>query len=274
MRQVASSPTTARSAVDGRAIRVRRVKVRTLLFYVILAAGTVLVWQIGAGFSKPTFFPAPTNVLDSAVRLIQNGTLADSVLASYRRILIGWLIGCLIGAPMGLLMGRIRLLRLIVDPYLQLMRFLAPIALLSLAILWLGIREESRIFLIVYATTFVVALNAMDGAMRVEVEKTRAAQCLGASSRQILWHVVVPATMPHIISGVRLAMGNSFMAIVSAEMLAAESGLGFLIFNARLFMLTSHIFVGLIALGLCGMATDQLLRLIVQRALYRYQVRT
>ncbi|MBI4321407.1 MAG: ABC transporter permease [Chloroflexi bacterium] len=254
-------------------MRRRRISPRVVLFYVALAAVSLIAWQIGAGFSKPALFPSPSNTLDAAVRLFQSGTLATSVFASYNRILVGWIVGSLIGVPAGLLMGRIQLVRTIADPYLQLLRFLPPIAVLPVAIMWMGTSEQSRILLIVYATMFVVAMYTLDGAMRVDIEKVRAAQSLGASSRQILWHVVVPAIMPDTIGGMRLAMGRSFMAIVSAEMLAADSGLGFLIFNARTYMLTAQIFVGLVALGTCGLLTDHLLRFMVARVLYRYQVK-
>src|SRR5207247_4817147 len=175
--------------------------------------------------------PPPAKVGATFVELLIGGQLVRDVEASYLRILAGWSIGSVVGALFGVLMGTNRVARFVLDPYLQMFRFLPAIALLPLLILWLGSGEPSRLVLIVYATSFVVALTTMDGALKVEKEKVRSAQCLGASRWQVFWLVVVPATMPSILTGVRLGMGGSFLAIVTAEMLSASAGLGFLIEN-------------------------------------------
>ena len=251
----------------------RRAFARAAALYGGVAIWTLLVWTLLAAATKPIFFPAPMAVLQAGVDLFADGSLVEYILISYERILSGWLIGSLVAVPIGLLVGRIRLVRAIVEPYIHFFRFIPPIAFVTLSLIWFGLGEASKVALIIYTTTFVVILNTLAGVLSVEKEKIRAGQCLGASNRQILLHIVIPATIPYIITGMRLAMGNSFMTVVSAEMLAARSGIGYLIFNARLFMKTDQIFVGIMTLGVMGIIADLLFRLLVSRFAYRYSVK-
>jgi NitT/TauT family transport system permease protein len=119
---------------------------------------------------------------------------------------------------------------------------------------------------------FIVIINTLTGVLAVEEDKIRAAKSMGASEWQILVHVIIPASMPYIFTGVRLAMGTSFMAIVGAEMIAANEGVGYLIWNSRLFFRTDWIFVGLISLGLMGFLTDRVVDWFGRKVLYRYGV--
>jgi len=241
-------------------------------FYIALAAVSLVIWQLASLFTHPLFLPPPLMVVGSLADLLRDGQLARDVSASFARILAGWALGSVIGAVVGLFMGTNRVARFVLDPYLQVFRFMPAIAILPLMILWLGSGEPSKLALIMYATSFVVALSTMDGALKVEKEKVRAAQSLGASSWQIFWYVILPATMPSILTGVRLGMGGSFLAIVTAEMLAANQGLGFLIANSRLYMLTPRIFVAIAILGLLGLSTDAAIRYLSRRLGYRYQL--
>jgi NitT/TauT family transport system permease protein len=140
-------------------------------------------------------------------------------------------------------------------------------------VIWFGLGETSKIVLIVYTTLFMVAINTMIGVLGVEPDKRFAALCLGATHRQVFLHVTIPAVIPNIVTGMKIAMGNSFMTVVSAEMVAAKSGIGFLIYNSRLFLLTEWIFVGIITLGLMGFLTDRALRIAATTLLSRYDVK-
>jgi NitT/TauT family transport system permease protein len=186
---------------------------------------------------------------------------------------VGFTIGTAIGIPLGLLMGISPFIRIFMDPYVEFFRFIPPIAFVTLAVIWFGLGETSKIVLIVYTTLFMVAINTMIGVLGVEPDKRFAALCLGASKVQVFFHVVIPAVIPDIVTGMKIAMGNSFMTVVSAEMVAAKSGIGFLIFNSRLFLLTEWIFVGIITLGLMGFITDRALRFLVSTLLKHYDVR-
>jgi ABC-type nitrate/sulfonate/bicarbonate transport system permease component len=239
----------------------------SLVFALVFWA--VLAWWV----DKPAFLPSPEATLKGAVELIGNGELLNDVIASFSRIIIGFAIGTLIGIPLGLLMGMSPFVRTFMDPYVEFFRFIPPIAFITLAVIWFGLGEVSKIALIIYTTVFMVAINTMIGVLGVDADKRFAALCLGASERQVFLYVVLPAAIPDIVTGMKIAMGNSFMTVVSAEMVAARSGVGFLIFNSRLFLLTDWIFVGIITLGLMGFITDRLLRYVAMTLLKRYEVR-
>jgi NitT/TauT family transport system permease protein len=205
------------------------------------------------------------------IDLFMSGTLAVSVIVSLVRVISGWLLGGLVGAPLGFLMGRIPLIRSLTEPFIQFFRFIPPIAFVSLFIVWFGIGEISKVLLVFYGTVFIVVLNTIAGVSSIDQGLIRCAQSLGANHRQLLFHVVVPATVPYVITGLRIALGNSFMTIVAAEMLAAQSGLGYVIWSSRNFMLTDQIFVAILFLGLLGLSTDRLFGAVARRFFYRYQ---
>ena len=230
---------------------------------------TFLAWWVG----KPAFLPSPSKTFEGAVELVRNGELQTDIAVSFARIIVGFALGTLIGIPLGLLMGMSPLVRTFMDPYVEFFRFIPPIAFVSLAVIWFGLGETSKIVLIIYTTMFMVAINTMIGVLGVEPDKRFAALCLGANERQVFLHVVIPAVVPNIVTGMKIAMGNSFMTVVSAEMVAAKSGIGFLIFNSRLFLLTEWIFVGIITLGLMGFITDRALRILAATLLKRYDVK-
>jgi taurine transport system permease protein len=234
-----------------------------------LCIWSILAWWVG----KPPFLPSPLATLRGARELIENGELLASVAVSFSRVLVGFTIGTFIGIPLGLFMGRSEVVRSFVDPYVEFFRFIPPIAFVTLAVIWFGLGETSKIILIVYTTVFMVAINTMIGVLGIDPDKRFAALCLGASERQVFFHVTIPASVPNIVAGMKIAMGNSFMTVVSAEMVAAKTGIGFLIFNSRLFLLTEWIFVGIITLGLMGFVTDRTLRIVANRLLHRYAVK-
>ncbi|WBB71358.1 ABC transporter permease [Micromonospora sp. WMMD1128] len=232
----------------------------------------VVVWDLVSRNYTAFFLPSPLLTWRGAVDLVQDGTLWSSVSASSTRILTGWALGVVIGVPVGLLMGCVPWLRLMVDPYIQFFRFVPPIAFVTLAIIWLGPGEASKIALIFYTTVFIVALNTLAGVLSVDELRLRAARALGANPARTLVSVVLPSTVPHVVTGARLAMGNSFLTIVSAEIVAAQSGLGSLIWTARNYAKTEWVFVGIIALGLLGYLFDWILRAVTSRTLRRYGV--
>ena len=243
-----------------------------LAIYILLALGTLAVWYAIAAVTMPIFFPPPGEVAAAFWKTLLDGSLIAHVGASYMRIFAGWVIGCAIAIPLGLLAGRSALLRTLIEPYIEFFRFIPPIAFIGLFLIWFGLGEVSKVLLIVYTTLFVTFVNTLAGAMAVEPEKIRAAQCLGASRRQIFSHVVVPATVPYIVTGLRLAMGNAFMTVIAAELVAAQSGVGHMIWNSRLFAQTDYVFVGIITLGLMGFAANWALSQILTRVAYRYAI--
>ena len=241
------------------------------LIYAASIVGMIVLWQVVATtFFKPQFFPSPPQVLAAAQEMVASGELFEHIGISMQRILTGFLIGSALAAPMGLLMGSVPFVRAIFDPYAQFFRFVPSLAWLTPVVLWFGIGEISKVLIIVYTTVFIVLINTMVGVSHIAPNKLRAAACLGATPLKAFLHVTLPATLPFILTGMRLAMGNSFATVVAAEMIAADSGLGYLIFNSRLWMATDKIFVGIVCLGALGLVTDRFFRYLVIRFAHQY----
>jgi len=255
-----------------------KIRLQFSLLKIILKSGmlgwilVILIWSIAAAFSDPQFLPSPLVVWQGAVDLSKDGSLFTYMGASFLRVIIGWTLGNLIAIPIGLLIGRFTGLRVLLDPIINFVRFIPPLAFITLFMLWFGIGEQSKIFLIMYATFFIVIINTITGVLFVEEDKIRSARSMGASEVQIMFHVIIPASLPYIFTGAKLAMGSSFMAIVGAEMVAANEGIGYMIWNARLYFKTDWIFVGLVILGLMGFFMDRVLTLFGKIALKRYNV--
>jgi ABC-type nitrate/sulfonate/bicarbonate transport system permease component len=232
------------------------------------AAGFALlfaIWHLAATtVARSALFPPPLPVLERAVVLIEDGILQEQVWASLRRILQGFLIGSAAGIPIGLAIGSFRPVRALLEPWTEFFRFIPAVAMITVAVIWFGIGEESKVFLIAYTTVFVVVISTAAGVGAVGRDKIRAAQCLGATRMQVFLLVALPATVPYILTGMRLAMANSFVTIVAAELVASNDGLGKMLWDARLFMQVEDIFVALVALGLLGFVTDRLFRLAIR----------
>lgn len=234
-------------------------------------AALFLAWHAAAAWLlRSALFPPPWPVLERAVVLIEDGILQEQVVASLRRILQGFLIGAAAGIPLGLAIGSFRAVRALLEPWTEFFRFIPAVAMITVSVIWFGIGEESKVFLIAYTTVFVIIIATAAGVGAVGRDKVRAAQCLGASRLQVFLLVALPATVPHILTGMRLAMANAFVTIVAAELVASNDGLGKMLWDARLFMQVEDIFVALVTLGLLGFCTDRLFRLLIRAFAGRY----
>ena len=229
--------------------------------YVLGFASMFVLWHVAAVYVVGSvLFPPPGRVLLKAVELAEDGTLGHQVRVSMQRILTGFACGSLIGIPVGLAIGSFAPVRRLLEPYTEFFRFIPATAMITVAVIWFGIGEGSKIFLIIYTTVFIVILNTAAGVGAVTPNKIRAARSLGANRAQVFLFVALPATVPYILTGMRLAMGNSFVTIIAAELIAANAGLGKMIWDARLYMLVDQIFVALLVLGGLGFTTDRLFR--------------
>ena len=229
--------------------------------YLVGFASMFALWHLAAVYLvSSVLFPPPTMVFRKALVLLGNGVLVEHLWASTQRILAGFIAGSLLGIPIGLAMGSFRPVRKLLEPYTEFLRFIPSVAMITVAVIWFGIGEASKIFLIIYTTIFIVILNTAAGVSAIAANKIRAAQALGATRTQIFFHVALPATVPYILTGMRLAMANSFTTIVAAELIAANEGLGKMLWDGRMFMLVDDIFVSLVTLGLLGFVVDRMFR--------------
>lgn len=266
MTETAMPKPVSSAALPRRPHQAGAISVRLVSIVVVLAA-----WEVLAGYIYPSvLIPPLSKVLVAGVELTRSGELPQHIAASMARILSGFVVGSIVAAPLGLVMGMSRLVRNAVDPFIQFLRFVPAIAWLTPAVIWFGIGEMSKVAVIIYATVFVVAINTMVGVSNVSPNKIWAAHMLGANRMQIFWRVMLPASLPFILTGMRLAMGGSFAAVVSAEMVSSNEGLGFLIFNSRLWMATDAIFVAILVLGALGYTTDWLFRWAIRRFAHQF----
>jgi len=248
-----------------------RERTQRVLGYAVGFASMFAIWHIASVYLvNSVLFPPPGRVVAKAVELAADGTLGRQIAVSMRRILTGFAGGSLIGIPIGLAIGSFTPVRRLLEPYTEFFRFIPATAMITVAVIWFGIGEGSKIFLIIYTTVFIVILNTAAGVGAVTPNKIRAARSLGAGRTQVFLFVALPATVPYILTGMRLAMGNSFVTIIAAELVAANAGLGKMIWDARLYMLVDQIFVALLVLGALGFATDRLFRWAIYTFAGRY----
>jgi ABC-type nitrate/sulfonate/bicarbonate transport system permease component len=251
-------------AADGGGLR--------LLGYAASVAVVLLLWQYLSGRAIiPLLFPSPWSTLRVGLGLAQKGQLQADLLASLGRIAAGFALGSALGVIGGVFMGAFRPVRLFLEPYMQFLRFLPALAWIPAVMLWLGTGERAKIALLAYTTVFIVALNTMVGVTRVPRNQVRAARSFGATRWKIFFMVTIPATVSYMLTGMRLAMGNCFMTVVAAELVASDSGLGYLIFSSRQWMQTELAFVGIFVLGLLGLIADHTFGVAASRLLWRYE---
>ena len=245
------------------------------LFGYLLSLGVVFgAWEWASRRAViPMLLPSPTSAWTAAVTLWEKGQLWSDIQATMIRIFAGFALGSMIGLPAGLLMGSFRIVQQILHPFLHFLRFLPALAWIPAAMMWLGTGEAAKISLLAYATVFVVALNTMIGVGSVPKNQIRAARCFGAGPWQIFFLITIPATVSHMITGMQLAMGNCFQTVVAAELVAADSGLGYLIFSSRRWMQTEIAYVGIAILGGLGILTDLVFQLTIKRLFRQYERR-
>lgn len=233
----------------------------------------IFIWQLASLFYDDTFLPGPLHTLQGGLEIILNGKLLQFSLISLKRVMVGWLIGTLVAAPLGLLVGRVLFLRRLVEPFINFFRFIPPLALLTLFLMWFGVGELSKEVLIIYSVVFTVLVNTIAGVMAVSDDRINSARTLGASEWQIIRTVIWPSIIPYVFTGARLGLGGAFSSIIAAEMLAAKEGLGYLIYTSRLYFHTDWIFIGTITLGLIGFLSDKILRVLGNHFLGKYGVK-
>jgi ABC-type nitrate/sulfonate/bicarbonate transport system permease component len=232
----------------------------------------IVVWAAATnlGWVNHALVPSPQEVGRAAVAAIADGTLWRNTLASLRRVVEGFAVAMLIAVPLGAVMGISGVVRGLVEPLIELLRPVPPIAFIPLAILWFGIEETSKVMIIAYGAFFPIFVNTMSGFRDVDRVHIRAAQTLGADRLHLFRDVVLPSAFPQIVTGARLGMGMAFIVLVAAELVASSEGLGFLINDARFSFRTDQIFVGIITIGILGFALNAGL-LATERRLLRWR---
>jgi ABC-type nitrate/sulfonate/bicarbonate transport system permease component len=226
----------------------------------------LLSWEVlsvlNAHFLKifsPLLLPSFLDVLRVGAEMTKSGELFVHAFASLSRVVQGFLIAAILGIALGALVGRSRLFERLVEPVVELLRPIPPLAFLPMMVLWFGIGEASKVAFIAYAAFFPVFTTTLQGIKFVDPVLLRAAASLGATERDMFRYVILPAALPNIVTGLRIAFGLSFFVIVAAEFIAADAGLGFLINDSRTFFNVAQMLLGAIVIGLIGYTVNALL---------------
>ncbi len=220
------------------------------------------VWQALSSFGviDRRFMPSPLSIGETAYGMILDGELATHLKASLIRIGTGFVIGSLIGVFLGMAMGLSRWLRAAIDPIVAAIYPIPKISLLPLVMIYLGLGEASKIFIIAFAVVFIVLLNTMAGVLALDPIYFDVARNYRAPRRKLFLRVVIPGALPFIFVGLRLAIGVALILIVASEFVAARSGIGYLIWTSFEVMRIENMFVGIIVITLLGLVSTFLLK--------------
>jgi len=241
-----------------------------------LAAPVIIlgVWQLLShlGLIKPVILPSPVAVVErfglyvlpvqslaesaGVADWIWSSELLSDLVASLRRVVLGFVVGAGLALPLGLMMGTDRRIEGFLNPVVQFLRPIPPIAYIPLAILWFGLGDPPAVFLIAIGAFFPVLINTIAGVRNVDNIYIRAATNLGADRLTMFRRIILPAAMPYILTGMRIGIGTAFIVVIVAEMIAVNSGLGYRILEAREYMWSDKVIAGMIAIGLLGLAID------------------
>lgn len=248
------------------ALRPPRTLLLSSLTVILLFCAWVVVTE--TGLANPLFLPNPEAVarafMEVSTEGYQGSTLIEHLSASLYRILVAFGLACLIGIPLGVLMGTSETARALLSPMIEFYRPLPPLGIYTLLVMWLGIGEESKLALLFLAALPGLIIATIQAVRNIDPIYVRAAKALGASTRTIVLQVYLPAAGPTILAGMRISLGFTYTVLVAAEIVAASAGIGWMIWDAAKFLLSDVVIMGLIVLGLTGVALDMVMRLLGQ----------
>lgn len=240
-------------------------------YWVLAAIGLIVPvlawWAIAnSGWVEKVFMPTPGSVWSrTALWWSEDNLLQDAGISIYR-VTAGWLLSAVIAMPIGLLIGTFRPVQALLEPLTDFIRYMPAVAFIPLVMLWIGIDESSKIAIIFIGTFFQMILMVAEDVRRVPVAQVEAAQTMGANRRELMELVLLQSAKPALLDTLRITMGWAWTYLVVAELVAANSGLGYAILKAQRFLQTDKIFGGIIIIGLIGLVTDQLFRFAHRKA--------
>jgi NitT/TauT family transport system permease protein len=228
----------------------------------LVVAGLLLAgWHEAVRWTGTKVFPSPVEVERGMVELWRSGVLASYIFDSLRRVTIGFLLAVVLGIPAGLSLGWYPAAAQVVNPVIQMIRPISPIAWIPLAIIWFGVGDAAAVYLIFLSAFFPIVVAAMNGVRNVPPMFRQAGRNFGLNPAQLLARVIFPASLPQILIGLRIALGIAWLVVVAAEMIAVDSGLGYLVIDARNSGKRYDLVVAaMVMIGLIGLALDMAVR--------------
>ncbi|ENV78667.1 MULTISPECIES: taurine ABC transporter permease TauC [Acinetobacter] len=270
--QIAKSNTTARPTQRSFGnFRVWFTRHHRLALSALSVFSVLLLWfLITALHLVPALFlPSPQAVWQKFLEVSQQGfmkaTLWQHLAASISRVLFALLAAIAIGVPVGLWMGLNKYARAVLDPLVELLRPIPPLAYLPLLVIWFGIGETTKILLIFFSILAPVIISSTHGVISHQLNRERAALSLGATQAQVFWKVILPTALPHILTGIRIGLGVGWSTLVAAELVAADRGIGFMVQSAAQFLITDTVILGIIVIAVVAVSFELFLRWLQQQ---------
>ncbi len=264
----AGEPAAAVKTTRSRAPLTGRIANGNLIGWVVPAL-IVVIWEAlaRAGYLQPNVLPAPSAIVAAAIRLTASGQLPESIGVSTLRALAGFVVGGGIGLALGLANGLSRLSEKLTDTSLQMVRNVPHLALIPLVILWFGIDEGAKLFLVALGVFFPMYINTLHGIRNVDPQLVEMGRIYGMKQGELFWRVILPGALPSIFVGLRYALGIMWLTLIVAETIAAESGIGHMAMQAREFLLVDVVMLSIIIYALLGKAADSIARLLERLSL-------
>ncbi len=220
------------------------------------------IWELATRFSgwSSNVFPGPIAVLVSMEELISNGKLLKNTVASLFRVSIGFSLAVVLGVPLGIVLGRLEVAKMLFNPVVQFLRPISPLAWIPLAMLWFGIGDPPAIFLIFLASFFPMVVSTSVAVESIRPTFFQVAANFNFSRREVITKIVIPAITPQVITALRLTITIAWLVVVAAEMIAVQSGLGYLILDSRNALRMDYVMVAMIVIGIIGLVLDFVMR--------------
>ena len=237
--------------------------------YICLLFLIIAVWQAASetGALNPIILPSPLTILDTFIMLIKRGMLQKNLLISTQRVLSGYAVSAISAVILGIMIGLSSHFKRMTDLIIQILKPIPPISWIPLVILWFGIGEEGKIFLIFIGSFFTILVNVVDGIRRIDVKLIELSNAMVIPKLKYVFQVVIPYAAPNIFTGLRVGLGQSWMCVVAAELVASSTGLGYMIMYARQFGQTDVVIVGMLMIGIIGKVMDSILMAVEKRVI-------
>ena len=239
---------------------------RSLALSLASVLSVLVIWYLITALKivPSLFLPSPQAVWQKFLEVSQQGfmkaTLWQHLAASISRVLLALVAAIAIGVPLGLWMGLNKWVRAVLDPLVELLRPIPPLAYLPLLVIWFGIGETTKVLLIFFSILAPVIISSTHGVLSHQLNRERAALSLGASQSQVFWHVILPTALPHILTGIRIGLGVGWSTLVASELVAADRGIGFMVQSAAQFLITDTVILGIIVIAIVAVSFELFLR--------------
>ncbi len=240
----------------------KRKKIQDHILYLALPILILILWKSAdlLGLIQPYTMPTPEKVVFTAIEFIKDGTLFVNISASFIRVLQGFFIACILAISLGIGIGLSKKLGIFSELTFQILKPIPPIAWIPLAILWFGIGESSKIFIIVLGAFFPILLNVVEGIKNIDKKYLEVAKVYEVPRKKFIKHVLLPGAMPSIMTGIRVGLGNAWVCVVAAEMIAATKGVGYMLTDGRSLSRPDMVILGMLIIGIIGKLMDDILK--------------